>query len=90
MRHKSEEDIIRSVSALGRLHKVMKMEGERNYQEKSLKEEYMRHNQELRKIRKFIRSQRGSVQLRKDYLDKRGVVSGKRREGACHAGKDGI
>lgn len=65
---KSEEDIIRSVSALGRLHKVMKMEGERNYQEKSLKEEYRRHNQELRKIRKFIRSHGAVCSFEKDYL----------------------
>ena len=65
---KSEEDVIRSVSALGRLHKVMKMEGERNYQEKSLKEEYMRHNQELRKIRKFIRSHGAVCSFEKDYL----------------------
>ena len=46
----------------------MKIEGERNYQEKSLKEEYMRHNQELRKIRKFIRSHGAVCSFEKDYL----------------------
>lgn len=46
----------------------MKMEGERNYQEKSLKEEFQRHNQELRKIRKFIRSHGAVCSFEKNYL----------------------
>lgn len=63
-----EEDIIRSVSVLGKLHKLMQLSPERDYQEKSLKEEYQRHNQELRKIRKFIRSHGAVCSFEKDYL----------------------
>ena len=55
---RSRENILESVRALAKLHIVMKMEPEeeyREYRQRSLKEEYIRHNQELRKIRKFIR-----------------------------------
>lgn len=65
---KSREDILRSVSTLARLHKIMHLPGEKDYQEKSLKEEYTRHNQELRKIRKFIRSHGAVCSFEKDYL----------------------
>ncbi len=65
---KSREDILKSVSTLARLHKIMHLPVEKDYQEKSLKEEYLRHNQELRKIRKFIRSHGAVCSFEKDYL----------------------
>jgi CotS family spore coat protein len=39
-----------------------------DYKEKSLKEEYLRHNQEIRKIRKFIRKKGASSPFEKDFL----------------------
>lgn len=65
---KSREDILKSVQTLARLHILMKMEPVEEYREKSLKDEYLRHNQELRKIRKFIRKKGASCVFEKDYL----------------------
>ena len=65
---KSRDDIIKSVRTLARLHILMKMEPVEEYRERSLREEYLRHNQELRKIRKFIRNKGASNTFEKDYL----------------------
>ena len=65
---KSREDIFKSVRTLARLHILMKMEPVEEYREKSLKDVYLRHNQELRKIRKFIRKKGASCVFEKDYL----------------------
>ena len=65
---KSREDIARSLKTLAGLHKSMKLLPVEDYMEKSLEEEYVRHNQELRKIRKFIRKKGASNQFEKDYL----------------------
>ena len=65
---KSRDDIIKSVRTLARLHIVMKMEPVEEYRERSLRDEYLRHNQELRKIRKFIRKKGASSVFEKDYL----------------------
>ena len=51
---KSREDIIRSVQILARVHKFMNMPVEKAYMARSLADEYARHNQEIRKIRKFF------------------------------------
>ena len=65
---KSREDILKSVRTLARLHILMKMEPVEEYRERSLREEYLRHNQELRKIRKFIRNKGASNVFEKNYL----------------------
>ena len=65
---KSRDDIIKSVRTLARLHILMKMEPVEEYRERSLRDEYLRHNQELRKIRKFIRKKGASSVFEKDYL----------------------
>ena len=65
---KSREDILKSVRTLARLHILMKMEPVEEYRERSLRDEYLRHNQELRKIRKFIRKKGASSVFEKDYL----------------------
>ena len=65
---KSRDDIIKSVRTLARLHILMKMEPVEEYMERSLRDEYLRHNQELRKIRKFIRKKGASCVFEKDYL----------------------
>lgn len=65
---KSRDDIIKSVRTLARLHILMKMEPVEEYRERSLRDEYLRHNQELRKIRKFIRKKGASGVFEKDYL----------------------
>ena len=65
---KSQEDILKSVRTLARLHILMKMEPVEEYRERSLREEYLRHNQELRKIRKFIRNKGASNVFEKNYL----------------------
>ena len=61
-----ESEILEGIRTLGRLHRIMVMpkeQGERP-KEKSLKEEYFRHNRELRKVYHFIkeRSVKGSFE----------------------------
>lgn len=65
---KSREDISESLRTLAGLHNAMKISLAEEYMEKSLEEEYIRHNQEIRKIRKFIRKKGASSSFEKDYL----------------------
>ena len=65
---KSREDIFRSVQMLAKLHKSMKMPVEEAYVERSLEEEYQKHNCEIRKIRKFIRKKGASALFEKEFL----------------------
>lgn len=54
---KKEQEVLESVKNLARLHKIMKMPGEevREFAGNDLREEFLRHNRELRKVRAFIR-----------------------------------
>ena len=54
---KKEQEVLESVKNLARLHKIMKMPGEevREFVGNDLREEFLRHNRELRKVRAFIR-----------------------------------
>ena len=65
---KSREDILKSVYSLAELHCVMKIPCLGEYQERSLEEEYLRHNQELKKIRKFVRKKGASCNFEKLFL----------------------
>ena len=65
---KSREDIIRSVQILARVHKFMNMPVEKAYMARSLADEYTRHNQVIRKIRKFIRQKGASARFEKEFL----------------------
>lgn len=66
---RSEGDILRSVDALGRLHKAMRMTVVEDYVEESLETEYLRHNRELRKIQKFIRKKKVGNRFEREYLN---------------------
>ena len=65
---RSREDILKSVGTLAKLHNVMKMEPAEEYRARSLREEYIRHNREIRKIRKFIRQKGASGVFEKNFL----------------------
>ncbi|MDO4337937.1 MAG: CotS family spore coat protein [Eubacteriales bacterium] len=65
---RSREDILRSVRTLACIHKVMKLPLVDDYTEKSLEAEYTRHNQELRKIRKFVRRKGPASPFEKDFV----------------------
>lgn len=54
---KKEQEVLESVKNLARLHKIMKMPGEevKEFAGNDLREEFLRHNRELRKVRAFIR-----------------------------------
>lgn len=65
---KSKEDIMKSVRVLAKLHKAMRLPLVEDYLEKSLVDEYRRHNQEIRKIRKFIRKKGASCTFEKVFL----------------------
>src|SRR5699024_8227060 len=65
---KSREDILLGVRTLASLHKIMKLPPAEEYMGRSLKDEYLRHNQELRKIRKFIRKKGASSPFEKEFL----------------------
>ena len=78
---KSREDIIRSVQILARVHKFMNMPVEKAYMARSLADEYARHNQEIRKIRKFIRQKGASADLKRNFW---AVYSGFWKKGKKH------
>lgn len=65
---RSREDILKGVGTLGRIHRDMKLPVTEDYLEKSLEVEYLRHNQEIRKIRKFIRKKGPVNVFEKDFL----------------------
>ena len=65
---RSREDILESVSVLAGLHRVMKLPLVEYYREPDLADEYRRHSQEIRKIRKFIRQKGASNTFEKEYL----------------------
>lgn len=65
---RSEEDILRSIRTLAQMHKHMRLPLVMDYVEPSLEDIYQRHNQELRKIRKFIRKKGASSLFEKMYL----------------------
>ncbi len=66
---RSGEDIIKSVRMLAGLHKVMHLPLLEDYMGRPLKEEFVRHNQEMRKIRKFIRKKGPSGEFEDDFLE---------------------
>ena len=65
---KSENDILKSIRTLAEIHKIMYLPVEMDYAGRDLKEEYIRHNQEMKKIRRFIRKKGTSNAFEKDYL----------------------
>ncbi len=66
---RSREDICRAVATLGTIHRSMCLETEQEHVQISLVEEYEKHNRELRKIRKFIRSKRKQNVFEQCYLE---------------------
>lgn len=64
----SKEELLKSFGHLAKMHSVMKLETAKDYVGKSLEEEYVRHNQELRKIRKFIRKKGPVNSFEKDFF----------------------
>ena len=65
---KSREDIYTSVRTLAKLHKALRLPVEEDYVEKSLRDEYLRHNQELRRIQKYIRKKGPCTEFEKKLL----------------------
>ena len=63
----------------------MKLPTDLSYMEENLNDEYQRHNQELRKIRRFIRKKGPACAFEKEYLKSCGMVSGERRAGCKYA-----
>lgn len=51
---------------LAGIHKEMKLPTDLSYMEENLNDEYQRHNQELRKIRRFIRKKVLRVLLKRN------------------------
>lgn len=65
---KIKTDLRKSMSQLAKLHNVMSLESTEGDTEMSLEEVYIRHNQELRKIRKFIRKKGPVNDFEKDFF----------------------
>ena len=65
---RSEADVRRSVRILAELHRKMHLPLEADYTGRDLREEYIRHNQEMRKIRRFIRKKGAAGPFEKQYL----------------------
>ena len=66
---RDKEEVLRSVEALTQLHRAMKMPGLEQGTLEPLQQEYLRHNRELRKIRKFIRGKKVSSPFERQYLN---------------------
>ena len=66
---RSREDILNGAFVLGTIHKYMHIQPEKDYFQVSLAEEYERHNRELRKIRKFIRTKRRQNSFEQYFLE---------------------
>ena len=65
---RSENDILKSIRTLAQIHKIMQLPVEMDYAGRNLQEEYIRHNQEMKKIRRFIRKKGAVNSFEKDYL----------------------
>ncbi len=65
---KSEADIRKSIRTLAELHRKMQLPLKKDYAGRDQRDEYIRHNQELRKIHRFIRKKGASNPFEKDYL----------------------
>lgn len=65
---KSREDIRKSIAHLANMHNIMIGEISEHNRENSLYEEYLRHNQQLRKIQKFIRKKGPVNSFEKDFF----------------------
>ncbi len=65
---RSREDILKGVRTLANIHKEMKLPVVEYYKEPDLRDEYRRHNQEMKKIRKFIRRKSPSCSFEKEFL----------------------
>lgn len=46
---RSENDILKSIRTLAQIHKIMQLPVEMDYAGRNLQEEYIRHNQEMKK-----------------------------------------
>ena len=64
---RSENDILKSIRTLAQIHKIMQLPVEMDYAGRNLQEEYVRHNQEMKKIRRFIRK-KGAVNSFEEQL----------------------
>lgn len=66
-----ENEILEGVRTLGRIHRVMAMPGENaaRKKERSIQEEYMRHNRELRKVFHFIRNRSVKGSFEQTFLN---------------------
>lgn len=65
---RSREQILEAVGMLAGIHKEMKLPTDLSYMEENLNDEYQRHNQELKKIRRFIRKKGPVCTFEKEYL----------------------
>ncbi len=65
---RSKEDIFKSIRTMAELHQRMHIPTVEYYIEPSLENGYLRHNQELKKIRSFIRKRGASSPFEKIYL----------------------
>lgn len=64
-----ETDVLKSVDNLAKLHKMLKIEGVLPIRKKeSLKEEFLRHNREMKKIRTFARDRVRKGEFELAYL----------------------
>ena len=69
---------------LAQMHTYMKLPLVEDYMEPSLEDIYQRHNQELRKIRKFIRKKGASCSVREAVSGDGGGIIWKRETVRLH------
>lgn len=62
-------DVIKAVKELASMHQDMYLEAEKENQAQDLREVYRKHNQELKKIREFIRKRKQKNQFEYMYLE---------------------
>lgn len=68
---KKEREVLEAVRNLARLHKIMKLPEEEilEFESNDIRDEFQRHNRELRKIRTFIRNRTGKEEFERVVLE---------------------
>lgn len=77
---KSEEDLKKSVMHLAQMHQTMQLPYMELYQQRSLVDEYRRHNQELKKIYRYIQKKGTRNVFEREYLAQAGYFIKKGEE----------
>ena len=73
---RSREEICRGAAALARLHKIIHLPAEEDYQKEPLPQECARHNREIRKVQRFLQKKQKKSEFERQLLEAAGLFLG--------------